>query len=416
MTRRKILEITIIVILGVALIGSGFWLGWVSGRKYPTNLVVTDAANLTGGGSTSLTAGSSTAADFSTFWQAWNLIDSDYLRQASTTPRKKLYGSINGLVNSLGDPYTEFFTPEQNGQFQQNISGNFGGIGAELGVNAQNEIAVVAPLKGTPADKAGLKPGDWIVAVNGTSTDGMSIDDAVTFIRGNIGTKVTLKIMREGWQKTQDFIITRGNIQVPTIDFEMKGDIAHISLHEFTQDADPLFYDALTKAMNANAKGIALDLRGDPGGYLEVAVNIAGYFLKPGTLVVTEAGRNGTSTTYTASGNGALANFPMVVLIDGGSASASEILAGALHDDRSIKLVGTKSFGKGTVQTLENLADGSAIKLTVAHWVMPSGRILDHDGIVPDYIVTIPTSTVASATSTDIQLNKAIQVLQAEMK
>ena len=408
MNKKKILEITIVAVLGLALIGGGFWAGWVAGRKYPTNLVVMDATNLSSDSTSSV-------ADFSTFWQAWNLIDNDYLREASTTPQKKLYGAINGLVNSLGDPYTEFFTPEANSQFQQNIEGNFGGIGAELGVNAKDEIAVIAPLKGTPAEKAGLKSGDWIVAVNGTSTDGLTIDDAVNLIRGDIGTKVTLTVMRNGWQKTQDFTIIRANIQVPTVDFEMKGDIAHVSLHEFTQDAGSLFYGALVKAVNANAKGIVLDLRGDPGGYLEIAVDISGYFLKPGTLVVTEAGRNGTSTTYTADGNGALANLPLVVLIDGGSASASEILAGALHDDRGVKLVGEKSFGKGTVQTLEALADGSAIKLTVAHWVMPSGRILDHDGIVPDYVVTVPTSTATTATSTDIQLNKALQVLQSEI-
>jgi carboxyl-terminal processing protease len=414
-SRKKILEIVTIIVLAAVLIGSGFWAGWAEGRKYPTNLVVTGATNIVPPSSTGLAAGgaSSTPADFATFWQAWQTINDNYLRNASTTGVQKVQGAIGGLVQSLGDPYSEYFDPQDNQQFQQDVSGNFGGIGAELGENAQGQLVVIAPLPNTPASRAGFKADDQILAVNGSSTDGMSVDAAVNLIRGDVGTKVTLTLMRTTWTKTQDFTLTREDIAVPTVDFEMKGNLAHISLHEFTADADQTFYNALTKAMDQNAKGIVLDLRDDPGGYLEVAVDISGYFLKPGTLVVSEADRNGTSTTYTASGNGALANVPMAILINGGSASAAEILAGALHDDRQIPLVGEKSFGKGTVQTLEPLADGSAIKLTIAHWVLPSGRILDHDGLVPDYPVAEPTST--ATTTPDVQLNKALQVLQSEL-
>lgn len=219
--------------------------------------------------------------------------------------------------------------------------------------------------------------------------------------------------MRDGWTKPKDFKITRANIQVPNVEFEMKGDIAHITLNEFTEDADFLFYQTLVKALTANAKGIVLDLRDDPGGYLEVAVDISGYFLKPGAPVVKEAGRAVPEQDYTANGDGSLANFPMVVLINNGSASAAEILAGALRDDRGIKLVGETSFGKGTVQELEPLSDGSAIKLTVAHWVLPSGKILDHDGLTPDYLVTRTDDDIAN--NRDPQLDKAIKVLQAEI-
>ena len=290
---------------------------------------------------------------------------------------------------------------------------DFGGIGAELGASTSSQIVVIAPLKGTPAEAAGLRAGDWIVYINGSSTDSMNVDQAVNLIRGEIGTKVTLTIFRTGWTATKDFTMTRADIKVPTVDFEMKGDIAHISLHSFNQDADVLFYQALVKASNANAKGIVLDLRDDPGGYLEVAVDLAGYFLKPDTPVVKEVGRAVPEQDFTSSGNGALAGLPMVVLIDGGSASASEILAGALHDDRGIKLVGEKSFGKGTVQQLENLADGSSIKITVAHWVMPSGRILDHDGIVPDYVVPLTDDDIKN--NRDPQLDKALEVLNAQI-
>jgi carboxyl-terminal processing protease len=405
---KHVAQIVVVIVLGMALVSSGFWLGWVEGVRHPKTVVVSDVMNIAPpqGASTSL-------ADFGTFWEAWQDINDFYLRNPDVSSTAKVYGAINGMVQSLGDPYTEFFSPADNQQFQQNIAGNFGGIGAELGTDAKNNIAIVAPLKGTPAEAAGLKAQDIVAEINGSSTDAMTVDQAVNIIRGPIGTKVTLTIVRSGWTKPQDFTITRANIQVPIVDFEMKGDIAHISLHEFDQTADQLFYNALVKAVNNNAKGIVLDLREDPGGYLNVAVDLAGYFLKPGTLVASEVGRTVGTTTYSAAGNGALANFPMVILVDGGSASASEILAGALHDDRGIKLIGEKTFGKGTVQELENLSDGSSLKITEAHWVLPSGKIIDHQGIEPDVAVAITDDNVKN--KQDPQLDKAIQVLQSEI-
>jgi carboxyl-terminal processing protease len=402
---KKILEIGLAVIAVILLLGSGFWLGWSAGRNVPKNIVVS--------GLTDAQTPSSTAADFGVFWQAWAAINDNYLRNPSTTSEDKVYGAITGLVNSLNDPYSEFFTPQTNQQFQENITGDFGGIGAQLGVDANGHIVIIAPLKGTPAEKAGLKAKDWVVAIDATSTDGISVDDAVSLIRGPEGTTVTLSIVRSGWDKPKDFKIVRANIQVPNVDLEMKGDIAHLSLHEFTQDADMLFYQKLVEILSNNAKGIVLDLRDDPGGYLEVATDLAGYFLKPGTLVVKEVGRTVPEEDFKAQGDGALADFPMVILINNGSASASEILAGALHDDRGIRLVGETSFGKGTVQELEPLSDGSAVKLTIAHWVLPSGKILDHDGLTPDYEVKISDSDIAAGR--DPQLDKAIAVLQAQI-
>ncbi len=402
---KKALEIVLAVVAAAALLGSGLALGWNLGRNVPKNIVVTGAANMGGP--------SSTAADFNTFWQAWQIVNDNYLRNGSTTNQQKMYGAVNGLVESLGDPYSAFFTPVANTQFQQDIQGNFGGIGAQLGIDTAGHLVVIAPLKGTPAESAGLKAKDWIVAIGATSTDGMAVDKAVTLIRGPEGTKVTLTVMRDGWDKPKDFKITRANISVPSVEFEMKGTIAHISLHEFTQDADHAFYDALQQATGANAKGIVLDLRDDPRGYLEVAVNLAGYFLKPGSLVVKEIGRTVPEQDFKSPGDGALANLPVVVLINGGSASASEILAGALRDVRGIKLVGETSFGKGTVQELEPLSDGSALKITIAHWVLPSGRILDHDGLKPDYAVKLSDADIAN--QRDPQLDKAISVLQTQI-
>ena len=394
-----------IIVLMSVLVGSGFWIGWDSGRNYPQNIVVAGVSNIN--------PTASTTANFSVFWQAWQDLNDNYLRNPSTTDQGKMYGAITGLVAATGDPYTEFFSPADSQQFQQDITGNFGGIGAELGTNTAGNIVVIAPLPGTPAAKAGLKPEDAVLAVNGSSTDTMNVDDVVNIIRGAVGTTVKLSILRAGWAKPQDFTMTRENIQVPTVDFEMKGDIAHITLTEFTQDADGLFYQSLQKAVNDNAKGIVLDLRDDPGGYLEVAVDLSGYFLKPGSQVVKEVGRTVPTQNYKSDGSGDLDTMPMAILINGGSASAAEILSGALHDDRNIPLVGEKSFGKGTVQQLFNLSDGSSLKITVAHWIMPSGRILDYDGIVPDYPVTISDADVKSGN--DPQLTKALQVVQAEI-
>lgn len=406
---KKILQVVIVVVLGLILVGSGFWLGWTSGTKHPQNITVSGAANMISDAS-----GTPNAADFSVFWQAWQDINQYYLRNPSTTNQGKMYGAIDGLLGATGDPYTEFFSPVDSKQFQQDITGDFGGIGAELGTNASSgAVVVISALAGTPALKAGLKPEDAIVAVNGTSTTGMNVDDVVHLVRGPEGTTVTLSIFRQGWKAPQDFKIVRANIQVPTVNFEMKGDIAHITLNEFTQDADGLFYQALEKAVNNHAQGIVLDLRGDPGGYLEVAVDLAGYFLKPGSPVVKEVGRAVPEQDFTASGNGALQTMPMAILIDGGSASAAEILAGALHDNRNIPLVGQKSFGKGTVQQLFDLSDGSSLKITVAHWILPSGRILDHDGLVPDYAVPVSDADIKSGN--DTQLAKALAVVRAEI-
>jgi carboxyl-terminal processing protease len=258
-----------------------------------------------------------------------------------------------------------------------------------------------------------LKPEDVITSINGSSTANMNIDDAVNLIRGTVGTKVTLGILRDGWNAPKNFTIIRANIQVPTVEFFMKGNIADIQLNEFTQDADDLFYKALQNAVDANAQGIVLDLRGDPGGYLEVAVDISGYFLKPGSEVVKEVGRTVPTQNYTASGSGALDTMPMAILIDGGSASAAEILSGALNDDRAIPLVGAKSFGKGTVQQLEDLPDGSSLKITVAHWVLPSGRVLDHDGLLPNYPVAITDAQIAAGQ--DPQLTEALKIVTDEI-
>lgn len=403
--QHKKLRIVLGIIVGIALLGGAFFAGFRYGERFPQNLIIKGAKNMD--------SASSTATDFSTFWQAWQTVNDNYLKNKGISGKDKLYGSIAGLIRSLKDPYSEFFPPEENKKFQEDVQGNFGGIGAELGIQ-KDRLVVIAPLKDTPASRAGVKAGDIILSINASSTDGISIEAAVNVIRGPKGTPVTLTLMREGWKTPQDFKITRETIVVPTIDFEMKeGGIAYVGIRSFNANAEGLFYDAIIKAKNQNAQGLILDLRDDPGGFLDVAIDLAGWFLPRGTPVVSEASRSGPGEKFKAEGNEALVHVPVVVLINKGSASASEILAGALRDQRNVKLVGEKTFGKGTVQQLFSLKDDSSVKLTIAHWVLPSGRILENGGLDPDIEVKITDDDIKN--KKDPQLEKAIEVLQAEI-
>jgi len=402
MFRNRVFKVTAVVVVGTCLLGGGYLLGFEAGKKQPEIITVK--------GLTNLTEEEPGNVNFELFWQAWKTISDNYLRNSDISNQDKVYGSVSGLVESLNDPYSVFLKPSDNQKFQQDVEGSFGGIGAELGIK-NNQVVVVAPLKDTPASRAGLTAGDEIIAINSSSTESMSIDDAVSLIRGPVGTEVTLSILRNGWDKPKDFKITRAMITIPTLDLTMKGDVAWIQLYSFNANASFMFYRAMVEAVTEGAKGLVLDLRNDPGGYLEVAVDLAGWFLPRGSLVVSEVGK-ASPQEFRAQGNAALVSFPTVVLINRGSASASEILAGTLRDVRHIKLIGEKSFGKGTVQQLMPLGDGSSIKLTIAHWVLPSGQILE-EGLNPNIEVKITDEDIVS--KRDPQLDKAIEVLKTEI-
>ncbi|MBI4085101.1 MAG: S41 family peptidase [Candidatus Liptonbacteria bacterium] len=393
------------ILSAAALLLSGFFLGFRAGEMYPKTINITDLTNTS--------SGQPAAVNFGTFWQAWDVINKEYLNADKMNAQDKVYGAISGLINSLKDPYSVFLSPKDNAKFQEDIQGNFGGIGAEIGIR-NNRIVIVAPLKDTPASRAGLRAGDTILKINSTSTEGMSIYEAVGLIRGPEESKVLLNIFREGWIAPQNFEITRDTIQVPTLDFTIKdGEIAYIQLYSFNANASYLFGDAAMKTLSGGAKGIILDLRDNPGGYLEVATDIAGWFLERNNLIVKEESKDGNSEEFKAVGNGLLAKIPVVVIINGGSASASEILAGALHDNRGIKLIGEKSFGKGTVQKLISLPDGSTVKLTIAHWVLPSGKILESGGLDPDIKVKMDEDD--SLAKRDPQLDKALEIIKQEI-
>jgi carboxyl-terminal processing protease len=393
-------------ILGIVLLGGGYAAGFEGGQKVPKVIQVQGVSDIT--------TPTSTTADMGVFWQVWELLKEQHLKGELVDNQTKVYGAVKGLVSSLGDPYTEFFTPQEGKDFQDQIQGNFGGIGAELGNNKQGQIVVVAPLKGTPAETAGLKPQDIIVKVNSSSTDGLAVDQVVSLIRGPIGTNVILNVYRTSWDKPKDITITRADIQVPTLDFQMKGNVAYVQLYSFNGNSDALFFSAMKKAQSDGAQGLVLDLRNNPGGYLDVAVDLAGWFVKKGTKVVSEEGRAGIIEELKANGNEALLNIPTVIIMNSGSASAAEILAGALRDIRGVKLVGEQSFGKGTVQELQDLTGGASIKVTIAHWVMPKGGVLENGGLKPD--VEVKLTDADAAAKRDPQLDKALEIVKGEIK
>jgi len=350
--------------------------------------------------------------DFSLFWDAYNKLQQNFIDSSKITDQKIVYGAIEGMANSLGDPYTNFFNPEQAQRFQQDLSGSFGGIGVEVGVK-KDMLTVIAPLKGTPGEKAGLKSGDIIAKIDGKDAINMTADEAVNLIRGPKGTSVTLTILRDGWNNTKDFKIVRDTIKIPSIEWSLKdGDVAYVQIYQFDEMLSSDFKAIALEILKSPAKKIILDLRDNPGGYLEVAQNIAGWFLQSGqTVAIEDFGKDKPQQTYKADGNYGFANYPIVVLINQGSASASEILAGALRDNRNIKLIGNKSFGKGCVQEVINLRGGSFLKITIANWLTPKGGSISDVGLTPDIKIDITDQNIEQ--KKDPQLDKALEIVKS---
>jgi carboxyl-terminal processing protease len=390
----------------VILAGGAFYYGYRLGTENPKTITIEGISNL----ENKLEDG----ADFGLFWQSWQLLKEKYVDSENLNNESLVRGAISGMFDSLGDDYTVFMPPSDAQKFTEDISGEFSGIGAQIDVR-DRQLMVISPLKDSPAEKSGLRPLDKIIKIDDTETDGMTVDDAVKIIRGPRGTAVTLTVLREGWSNPKEISITRDIIQAPTLDWEIKdGNIAYARLHNFYEKAPYLFYRMAIDFSQYNPKGMVLDLRNDPGGYLNVAINLAGWFVEDGKVVVSEEFGNGEKQDYVSSGNGYFRNIPIVVLVNSGSASASEILAGALRDIRGSKLVGEKTFGKGTVQEVEQLSDGSLVKITVAHWKLPGGSIIEKNGLVPDYEATMTEEDFWAGR--DPQLEKAIEVLRGQIQ
>ncbi len=346
--------------------------------------------------------------NFNLFWEVWQKIQELYIdRPVGET--QLLYGALSGLVSSMGDPYSIFMPPEPAKEFTDDLKGKFEGIGAELAMR-DNLITVVSPLPESPAEKAGLKAGDKIVEVNGESTEKMTLNEAVLKIRGKKGTAVKLKVFRDKDGAFHELSIIRDVIKIVSVTWEMKeGEIAYLKITNFNEDTDERFRQAVNEIVLKNSKGVILDLRSNPGGYLDRSVTIASYWLPLGQVVVQEEDAEGIKKQHLANGSAQLKNYPAVVLVNRGSASASEIVAGALQDWGAAQVVGETTFGKGSVQTLADLSDGSAVKLTIARWLTPKGRQINVSGIEPD--VKIELTEEDFKNGKDPQLEKAIELL-----
>jgi carboxyl-terminal processing protease len=350
-------------------------------------------------------------ADMTLFWEAWHKLEENFVDKSKIDHQKMVYGAIEGMVASLGDPYTAFFTPSDSKKFLEDTAGSFEGVGMEIGIK-KDQLQVVTPLENSPAQKAGIRAGDIIVKIDGKSAAGITTDEAVDLIRGEKGTEVTLALYRESWKETKDFKLIRAVIQVPSLEWEIKnGDIAHIQLYQFTEKASNDFKAAAVDIINSPAKRIVLDVRNNPGGYLSVSQDIAGWFLKKGQVVTHESsGIAAENVDYLSEGPSLLEKYPLVILINGGSASASEILAGALRDNRQIKLVGEKSFGKGSVQQLMPFGNGSSLKVTIAKWLTPNGDQISEIGLTPD--IEVKNTIEDEDKKLDPQLDKAIEIIK----
>ncbi|MEK7124326.1 MAG: S41 family peptidase [Patescibacteria group bacterium] len=350
--------------------------------------------------------------DFSLFWDAYNKLSENFIDSSKINDREIIYGAISGMTKSTGDAYTNFFDPKTAKTFQEELSGSFEGIGAEVGIK-KSQLIIIAPLKDTPAEKAGIKAGDQIIKIDGRSAFDMSVDEAVSIIRGKRGTKVVLTILREGWNQPREIEIIRETIKIKSVEWELKeGALAYIKIYHFDQSLAYDFNKVAYEVLSSGANKIILDLRNNPGGYLEVGNDIAGWFLKKGAVVTIEDfGGKIERKEYKANGNSAFSNYPTVLLINEGTASASEILAGALRDDRGIKLVGEKSFGKGSVQELVPLQDGeSFLKITIANWLTPKGSSISEVGLAPDYKIELKEGDLEK--NKDPQLEKALEIVR----
>ncbi len=393
------------VVVGLILLVATYGVGYKMGRKgyvfVPKSFLVVNQDS------------QPQNVDYNLLWDALDAVNKNYIEKP-IDQQKVLYGAVQGAVAAVGDPYTTFFPPQDLKNFQTSLKGSFDGIGAEVGKQNGN-IVIIAPLDGSPAQKAGLRAKDIIAKVNGEVVNDWSVEQAVNKIRGQKGTKVTLTMVREGKNQPFDVTITRDTIVVKSVKWEIKYSgpnntgkkIAVITLSQYGDDTKYLFDQAVNSILQQNVQGIIVDERNNPGGYLQTAVEIASNWVKEGEVVVTEAHSDGSNVAYKAEGNNRLAGMKTVILMNGGSASAAEIFAGALHDYKIGELIGEKSFGKGSVQQLIDLKEGGAVKVTIAKWITPGGVNLNHNGLEPDVAVKLSDEDVAKGQ--DPQMQKALE-------
>ncbi len=351
------------------------------------------------------------------FLQVLSLVKGQYVDK-NVDNTKLVYGSIRGLLDSLEDPYTRFLDPEGYSEMKVRLRGNYSGIGIYIGIK-DKQLTVISPIPGTPAAKAGLKSKDKILEIDEKITKDMALEQAVSMIRGKRGTKVKLTVMRNGFKEPKDFIVSREKIEIKSTEFKMlEGNVAYVKLNTFEKQSSSAEFKAeLLKARGKRARGLIVDLRGNGGGLLDSAIQIGSMFIKSGIIVQT-VDRDGQKDIKYSTGN-VLWEMPVVVLVNEASASASEILAGALQDNKIATIVGTRSFGKASVQSVRVLQDDSAVLITIAKYLTPNGTDISKKGIHPDITVNLPTAEAEAekleADGRDIQLEKAQEVLKGKI-
>jgi carboxyl-terminal processing protease len=396
MSKKSKKNFIISVFLAFLIFSGGYFLGYQ--RSLPTGGLLPQITNKF----------STKSVDFGLFWKAWNTVTNKY--DGDLDPQKMLYGAISGMMKATGDPYTVFLDPDEAKLFEEDLSGTFSGIGAEIGIK-KDRLTVIAPLDDSPAKGAGLRAGDLINKINDESTLGMSIDEAVMKIRGEKGTEVKLTIERNGTE--QEITIKRAKIDVKSVKYSVENGILVIKVSRFDENTVDLIREAESKGISQNVKGVILDLRNNPGGLLDSAIDVSSEFIKKGTVVTEKEEKKNKSRKYTASGDGKMVDadkYPLIILVNEGSASASEIVAGAIRDNGRGRLIGEKTFGKGSVQEIVKLPGSSEIKITVAHWYTPKDINISKEGLQPDVEVKLTDEDFNN--DRDPQLTEAMKLLQ----
>jgi len=407
--RRRIwATITITIILVLALSSASFTAGYVVGHSNAQPAAAT-------------TSSTTAVPDFDIFWQAWDLVRKNYVDQKAVDNKTLTYGAIQGMIDALGDVgHSRFLTPSDLRDEQQSLSGQLEGIGAEVSMR-DGQPVIVAPIAGSPAQKAGVMAGDVILKVDGNDITGKSLDDVVNIIRGPAGSKVTITVMHQGESAQTDITIVRAKITVPSVTWSMLPGTttAHILVSQFASNATAGLVTAINNAQDAGATSIVLDLRNNPGGLLDEAIGVTSQFVKQGNVLLVQDAQGKRTPVTVRSGGNAL-NIPIVVLVNNGTASASEIVAGALQDHQRAKVIGDKTFGTGTVLSTFHLSDGSAILLGTEQWLTPDGRQIWHNGITPDVEVALPSGAVpltpeqeTNMTADQLQKSQDAQLLRA---